>query len=110
MTAIICPNCKSHISDWDLNCLNCGMTITEELREKLIRESEAQQADESAEELLQEKAVKMHRKFQLQRKLNRLSLRLFKTGFAGLVVPFLVVVLIFVIFLLILLRDSGFFA
>lgn len=109
MTTIICPNCKSHISEWDLNCLNCGMTITEELREKLVGEMERKQASESAEEdSFRENVLKRHRKFQLQRKLNRLSLRLFKTGFSEIVVPFFIVILILVVIALVLLRDFGF--
>ena len=109
MTAIICPNCKSHISEWDLNCLNCGMTIGEDLREKLIRETQEQRVPESSEEISsREKALKLHRKYKLQRKLNRLSLRLFKTGFSEVVVPFFIVILILVIIALVLLRDFGF--
>lgn len=109
MTSIICPNCKSHISEWDLNCLNCGMTITEELREKLVRKMQEQRASESSKEAsLQEKALKLRRKFTFQRKLNRISLRLFKTGFAEVVVPFFVAVLLLIIVVLIIKRDTGF--
>ena len=42
MTSIICPKCKSHISEWDVNCLNCGITITQELREQLSKEQQKQ--------------------------------------------------------------------
>ena len=38
MTSIICPKCKSHISEYDLICLNCGYSITQEEREVLVKE------------------------------------------------------------------------
>ena len=38
MASIICPECKNHVSEYDLACLICGHTITEEEREKLIKE------------------------------------------------------------------------
>lgn len=110
MAAIICPNCKSHISDWDLNCLNCGMTITNELRKKLVEEAEKREVREPAEESPHEKALKLHSKFKLQRKLNQMSLRLFKRGFGEIVVPVFVFILFLVVVALILFRDFGFFA
>jgi len=41
MTSISCPNCKSHISEWDVICLKCGYSVTPEERELFVKEQEA---------------------------------------------------------------------
>jgi len=53
MTSIICPNCKSRVTDFDLCCVNCGYKVTQEEREKLVDEmlkAHTPDEDHSAEE------------------------------------------------------------
>ena len=98
MTSIICPKCKSHISEWDVNCLNCGLTITEEIREKQIKEQQKHSTSDSSEySSPQVKALKQDKKYKFQKKLNQFSLGYFKIGFAEMVVPVLVVMLIIIV-------------
>ena len=103
MTSIICPKCKSHISEWDVNCLNCGLTITEEIREKQIKEQQKHSTSDSSEDNSpQVKAMKQDKKYKFQKTLNVFSFGLFKTGFAEIVVPILIVVLIVIVIALML--------
>jgi len=55
MTSIICPNCKSRVTDFDLCCVNCGYKVTQEEREKLIDEMLKAQAQEEVR-LVEERA------------------------------------------------------
>ena len=104
MTSIICPKCKSHITMWELNCLNCGLAITEELREKLIKEQQKQNSAPSFKESSpKEEALKRHKKYVFQKRLNKFSLGLFKIGFAEMVVPLSIVALVIIVIILMLL-------
>jgi len=97
MTSIVCPKCKSHLSEWNLSCINCGLTVTEELREQLIREKQIQREMDTLKDISpQVRAMKLDRKYKLQKALNTYSFGLFKTGFAEIVVPVLIVVLIII--------------
>ena len=96
MASIICPECKNHVSEYDLACLICGHTITEEEREKLIKEMHQAKAavkDHSAKE----KAQKHLQELKLEKKLNKFSLGLFKIGFAEIIVPLFIILLIIVV-------------
>lgn len=74
MTSILCPKCKSHISDFDLVCLNCGYTITPEEREQLVKEREELLARKAeAKRAAHEEEMKLKHKHRIQKKLDRLS-------------------------------------
>ena len=95
MTSVTCPKCKSHISEFDLICLNCGFTVTPEIREELVKEKERQDALEAEKQrLAHEKKLKMHHGHPLLTKMNRFSQRRLRTGWAELIVPAIIIVLI----------------
>lgn len=96
MTSIICPNCKSRVTDFDLCCVNCGYKVTQEEREKLVDEMlKAHPPDEhhSAEE----RARKHLQEHKLEKNLNKFSLGLFKVGFAEMIVPLFIILLIIIV-------------
>jgi len=96
MTSIICPNCKSRVTDFDMSCVNCGYTVTEEEREKLIDEmlkAQAPAEDHSAEE----RARKLLQEHKLEKKLNKFSVGLFKVGFAEMMVPLFIILVIIIV-------------
>jgi len=96
MTSIICPNCKSRVTEFDLSCVNCGYTVTQEERKKLIDEMIKAQAP--AEDLsAEEKAHKLLQEHKLEKKLNKFSVGLFKVGFAEMIVPLLIILLIIIV-------------
>ena len=101
MTSVICPKCKSHISEWDLICLNCGFTITPEIREELVKEREQHNASEHEKHrLAREEKLKMHHGHPFVRKMNHLSRAYFHAGWAQLIVPAIIVVIIIIVFIL----------
>lgn len=101
MTSVTCPKCKSHISEFDLICLNCGFTVTPEIREKLVREREQHDAlEHEKQRLAHEEKLKMHHGHPLLRKLNHFSQNLFHTGWHQLIVPAIVIVIIVVVIIL----------
>jgi len=96
MTSIICPNCKSRVTEFDLSCVNCGYTVTQEEREKLVDEmlkSQAPAEDHSAEE----RAHKLLQEHKLEKKLNKFSLGLFNVGFAEMIVPLFIILVIIIV-------------
>ncbi len=96
MTSIICPNCKSRVTDFDLCCVNCGYKVTQEEREKLIDEMiKAQASDE--DRLVEERAHKHLQEIKLEKKLNKFSLGLFKVGFAEMIVPVVIILVIIIV-------------
>ncbi|MBV5312808.1 MAG: hypothetical protein JZU47_05895 [Prolixibacteraceae bacterium] len=99
MTSITCPKCKSHLSDWDVICLNCGFSITPEEREKLVKEHEMQHA-QHANEHNHEKELKHEKEYHFQKMLNSISLNFFKIGWTEMVVPFSIFVLILIVIVL----------
>ena len=102
MTSIICPKCKSHISEYDLICLNCGYSITQEEREKLVKE--VLDSQESVEEnAAHQQALKHQHELKIEKKLNKVSLGFFKVGFAEMVVPLVIILLIIIVAVIMLL-------
>ena len=96
MTSIICPNCKSRVTDFDLCCVNCGYKVTQEEREKLVDEmlkAHTPDEDHSAEE----RARKHLQEHKLEKKLNKFSLGLFKVGFAEMIVPLFIILVIIIV-------------
>ena len=78
MTAITCPNCKGHISEWDVICLKCGHTVTPEEREKLVKEPEALLAHQN--ELRHEEheaEIKLKHRHRLQKRFDRFTVGTF---------------------------------
>ena len=105
MTSIVCPKCKSHITVWDSSCLNCGLTITEEIREQLSKEQQSQRLKDNLRDIpAQVKALKPDRKYKFQKTLNKYSFGLFKTGFTEIVVPVLFVLLIIAVIALMIIQ------
>lgn len=101
MTSVTCPKCKSHISEFDLICLNCGFTVTPEIREELVKEREQQDALElERQRLAHEEKLKVHHGHPLLRKMNRFSQRRLRTGWAELIVPAIIIVLIALVIIL----------
>jgi uncharacterized Zn finger protein (UPF0148 family) len=101
MTSETCPKCKSHISEFDLICLNCGFTVTPEIREELVKEREQQDALElEKQRLAHEEKLKMHHGHPLLRKMNRFSQHRLHTGWAELIVPAVIIVLIAIVIIL----------
>jgi len=98
MTSIICPRCKSHITEYDLSCLNCGYTITQEEREKLVKEREDLKSKKSLENRsAHQEELKHHQEFKLEKNLNKLSVGFFKVGFAEMIVPLFVILMIIIV-------------
>ena len=105
MTSIVCPKCKSHISEWDVDCLNCGLSITDELRKQLIDEQQNQRSTQRLQDIPSRvKALKPDRKYKLQKALNTYTFGFFKTGFAEIVVPILIVLLVIAVIALMFLK------
>lgn len=101
MTSVTCPKCKTHISEIDLICLNCGYTITPEIREELVKEREKQIAEiiEKRREARKFKS-KLHHGHPILKHLNNFSFKLFKTGWAELIVPIIILFLISIVIIL----------
>ena len=98
MTSIICPECKSHITEFDLSCLNCGYTITQEEREKLVKEREELKSKKLIEKgSTHQEELKHHQEYLLEKRLNKLSLGFFKVGFAEMIVPLFIILVIIVV-------------
>jgi len=98
MTSLICPECKSHISEYDLVCLNCGFTVTEEVREKLVKKQEELAAKKLLEkDSTHQKELKHHQEYKLEKKLNKLSISFFKVGFAEMIVPLFIILVIIIV-------------
>jgi len=98
MTSIICPKCKSHITEYDLSCLNCGYTVTQEEREKLVKEREELKSKKLSEKgSAHQEELKHHQEYKLEKKLNKLSLGFFKVGFAEMLVPLFIILLIIIV-------------
>ena len=103
MTSIACPKCGKHITEYDVICLNCNFVITPEIRAKLLKEREERILLEA--DLARRRVPNRHKEHKLQRKLNRITLRLFGIGWAKLVVPFIIFILLLIVFLLMILYN-----
>lgn len=78
MTSIICPKCKSHISEWDVICLKCGYSVTPEEREHLVKEQEALLAREAEQERQAHEAeMKLKHRHRIQKRFDRFTVGLF---------------------------------
>lgn len=75
MTSIVCPKCKSKITVWDINCLNCGYHISNEDRAMQAKEQEELYARKKAEKIAAHARSHKHA-HTFQMKLDRLSLGL----------------------------------
>lgn len=103
MTSLTCPNCKKHISIFDLKCFSCGFTITEEERDRQVKELEMQRSDDSMKRNSPNKiALKRLHMQKFLKKLDRISFRLFKIGWADLVVPSIIFILILLVIVLLI--------
>jgi len=101
MKSITCPKCRSHISEWDVICLNCGFTITPEERELLVKEQEKQSSDDSfIGSSPHVRVLKHQHSHKIQKKLNEISFGLFKVGWAELSVPIIIFLLIIIFIIL----------
>lgn len=99
MTAITCPNCKGHISEWDVICLKCGHSVTPEERERLVKEQEAELAHETqAMHEAHEAEMKLKHRHRLQKRFDRFTVRMF-----GITID---IVAVFVILLILLAAAS----
>jgi uncharacterized Zn finger protein (UPF0148 family) len=78
MTSISCPNCKSHISEWDVICLKCGYSVTPEERELLVKEQEAILARQAEQERQAHEAeMKLKHRHRLQKRFDRFTVGTF---------------------------------
>lgn len=78
MTSIICPKCKSHISEWDVICLKCGYSVTPEERELLVKEQEAILARQAEQEhQAHEAEMKLKHRHRLQKRFDRFTVGTF---------------------------------
>jgi len=101
MTSITCPKCRSHISEWDVICLNCGFSITPEEREKLVKEQEKQSSHHTLIGNSHHEGVLKHQhEHKIQKKLNKISLGFFNVGWAEMAVPFILIMLIIIVAIL----------
>lgn len=101
MASITCPKCKKRISEFDLVCFSCGCTITEEERARQLMELEKQRSTDSLKgSSVKERALKHQKKQRMLIKLNRISFGFFRIGWAGLIVPLLIVLLILIVIVL----------
>ena len=95
MTSIICPKCKSHITEFDLSCVNCGYTITQE---ELVKEREELKSKKLLEKgSTHQEELKHHQEYKLEKKLNKLSVGFFKVGFAEMIVPLFIILVIVIV-------------
>ncbi len=98
MTSIICPKCKSHITEFDLSCVNCGYTITQEELEELVKEREELKSKKLLEKgSTHQEELKHHQEYKLEKKLNKLSVGFFKVGFAEMIVPLFIILVIVIV-------------
>jgi hypothetical protein len=103
MTSIICPKCKSHISEWDVICLKCGHSVTPEERVKLVKEQEELIVREHAEKMSTHEAHLRHQhQHQMQMKLDKLSVGIFHVNLDVMTVFIISVFLLFIAALLML--------
>jgi len=77
MTSIICPKCKSHISEWDVICLKCGYSVTPEERELLVKEHEALAHQAELEQQAHEAEMKLKHRHRLQKRFDRFTVGMF---------------------------------
>lgn len=104
MTSLTCPKCRSHISEFDLNCINCGYSISQEEREKLKMEEEKQRSRKALEKIqAKESLLKQENEFKILKRLNAVSLGLFKVGWTEMVMPFVIVVIVIIVLVLMIL-------
>ena len=101
MASLTCPNCKKHISAFDLTCFSCGFTITAEERDKQLKGLEMRMSDGfSKGGSPRERALKHQKEQKLLKKMNRFSFGFFKFGWAEIVVPTVIVLLIIIVIVL----------
>ena len=98
MASLTCPNCKKHISVFDVKCFSCGFLITDEERNRQVKELEKQMSDDSLiGKSPEESALKHQKHLKIIKKLNRISFGFFKIGWAEMVVPSVIVILIIIV-------------
>jgi len=101
MASITCPECKKHMSVFEVVCFNCGFIMTDEERDRQLKELEKQRYEDSLKENSPPKGVLKHpREHKLEKKLNTISLGFFKIGWAEMVVPLIIILLIIMVILL----------
>jgi tRNA(Ile2) C34 agmatinyltransferase TiaS len=101
MSSIACPKCGKRIGMFELVCFSCGYAITEEERERQLKELEKQLSDDSLKSISpQERVLKHLKKLRILQRLNRMSVGLFKMGWGEIVVPSIIIVLIVIVIVL----------
>ena len=97
MASLVCPVCKSHISDFDLCCLKCGYIITPEERIRLVKEREEQIAhDLEMKKVLHEEKMKHRNKHRLQKQLDKFSFRFLHVRLDLIIVFVIAILLLFI--------------
>jgi len=99
MSTVICPNCKYHNTEFDLNCFKCGHAFSPEEREKLVKENEMRHFHDS-----HKSSGEHHHEYKVQRKLNLISFGIFKVGFAEILVPIIAVLLLTILVFLMVIK------
>jgi len=98
MTSVSCPKCKKHMSVFDVVCFHCGFIMTDEERDRQLKEQENQrQEDELRERSPKPETFKHPREHKMSWKINTISFGLFKLGWDELVVPLIIVLLIMIV-------------
>lgn len=98
MGPITCPECKKHMSVFEVVCFHCGFIMTDEERDRQLKELEKQRHEDSLKgSSPPEGTLKHPRDHKVEKKINAISLGFFKIGWAEMVVPLIIILLIFIV-------------
>ena len=101
MASITCPKCRKHMSVFEVVCFNCGFTMTDEERDRQLKELEKQRHEDSLKgSSPPQGALKHPREHKLEKKINTISLGFFKIGWAEMVVPLIIMLLLVIVAIL----------
>jgi len=101
MVSITCPKCKKRMSVFDVVCFHCGFIMTDEERDRQLKELEKQEREASLKgSSAPERALKHPRAHKIEKRINTISLGLFKIGWTEMVVPFIIFLLIIILVLI----------
>jgi uncharacterized Zn finger protein (UPF0148 family) len=103
MTAITCPKCKKRMSVFEVSCFSCGFTMTDEERDRQLKEQEKERELDSLKSSSSiDDSLKHSRDQKVVRLVNKFSFGYFNRGLGELVVPIVVIVLLLIAVILFL--------
>lgn len=95
MNPITCPKCKKHMSVFEVACFSCGFIMTDEERDRQLKELEKLREQDSSKGSSTSAGDLIHPWEQkVARKINAISLNIFNKSVGVLIVPIVVIVLL----------------